>query len=81
MDQHGPAVNAGADLLRKLAFDEVRDTRGELDDFKAPGRLAAGVGEDLAMLRSDELGNLLEALFKDLAEPEQNASSAQGRLC
>ena len=47
---HGPAIDAGADLLGELALEQLRDAGGELDDLKAARGFALRVGEDLAVL-------------------------------
>ena len=77
---HGPAVDAGADLLGELAFEEVGDAGGELDVFEAAGGFASGVGEDFAVLGGDEGGELVEAPLEEFAEAEQDAGAAEGRL-
>jgi hypothetical protein len=77
---HGVAVDAGADLLCEFALEKLWNSCGKLDDFEAAGGLAAGVGEDLAVLAVDEGGDLVEAALEDLAEAEEDAGAAQGRL-
>ena len=77
---HGLAVDAGADLFGELAFEEVGDAGGELDDFEAAGGFAAGVGEDFAVLAVEEGGDFVEAALEDLAEAEEDAGAAERRL-
>ena len=43
-------VDAGGDVLREAALEQVRDAAGELDDLQAAGDLARGVGGHLAVL-------------------------------
>ena len=77
---HGPTVDAGADLLRELALQQVRDAGGELDHFEAARGFAAGVGEHFAVLGGDEPGEVVEMLLEELAEAEEHARAAQRRL-
>ena len=77
---HGVAVDAGADLLGELAFEEVGDAGGELDVFEAAGGFAAGVGEDFAVFAIDEGGDFVEAALVDFAEAEEDAGAAERRL-
>ena len=77
---HGVAVHAGADLLCEFALEKLWNSCGKLDDLEAAGGLAAGVGEDLAVLAVDERGDLVEAALEDLAEAEEDAGAAQRRL-
>ena len=77
---HGPAVDAGADLLGEFAFEELRDAGGELDVFEAARGFAFGVGEDFAVLAGEERGDFVEAGLEDLAEAEEDAGAAERRL-
>ena len=49
-------------------LSSVRDAAGELDDLEAALHLARGVGEHLAVLVGDDLGELLGARVDQLAE-------------
>ena len=77
---HGPAVDAGADLLGELAFEELRNAGGELDVFEAAHDLASCVGEDFAVLAGEERGDLVHAALEDFAEAEEHAGAAERRL-
>ena len=50
---------SGGDLVREVAFEQMRYAAGELDDLEPAQHLAAGVGEDLAVLAGDQLGQLV----------------------
>ncbi len=50
----------------------MRDTAGEFDDLLAAADLAEGVGDHLAVLAGDDLGQLTLALVEQLAELEQD---------
>ena len=77
---HGPGVDAGADLLGELAFEELGDAGGVLDVFEAAHDFAFGVGEDLAVLAVEEGGDLVHAGLEDVAEAEEDAGAAERRL-
>ena len=49
----------GADVLRVLALQQVRDAAGELDHLDAALHRAHRVGQRLAVLLGDERGELL----------------------
>ena len=63
-------VDLGRDVLGEPAL-EGGDAAGELDDLQAAGHLAEGVGEDLAVLRGDDRGELVRVV-EQLAEPEEH---------
>ena len=65
----GVHVDAGRRLLAELALQQVRDAAGELDVLQAPGHLAQGVGEDLAVL-GVRSGQLLAVGVDQLPEVE-----------
>ncbi len=48
------------------------DAAGEFDDFLAAGDFAEGVGDDLAVLGGDDLGQLALAVVEQLTELEQH---------
>ena len=51
-------VDAGADLLRVAALEQLRDAAGELEVLEAAGDLAQGVRGDLAVLGGQERRDL-----------------------
>ncbi len=51
-------VDAGRDLVGVLALEQLRDPAGELDDLQPALHLAERVGDDLAVLVGDHLGEL-----------------------
>ena len=51
-------VDAGGGVLGEAALDQVRHAAGELHDLLAAADLAQGVGEHLAVLGGDDLGQL-----------------------
>jgi len=76
---HGPVVDAGGDLLGVVAFEQLRDAGGELDDLDAARDLALRVGEDFAVLGRDHVGQCVPVLVKQLQELEHHACTAQRR--
>ena len=74
-----PAVDAAADLLGELAFQQMRDAAGEFDDLGAARHLAGGVGEHLAVLIGDEPRQRAGFAVEQFAELEQNARAGQRR--
>jgi hypothetical protein len=65
-------VDLGRDVLGEAALEQVRDAAGELGDLEPAGDLADRVGDDLAVLGGDELGDLGLALVEQLAETEEH---------
>ena len=53
-------VDAGAGALGELALEQMRDAAGELDHFEAALDVALGVGDGLAVLGGEELGEAVE---------------------
>ena len=76
---YGPAIDAGAHLLGVLAFEQLRDAGGELDDLEPARGFAFRVGKDLAVLAVDGGGYVIEAALKDFAEAKEHARAAQRR--
>ncbi len=76
-----PTVDARADLLGVFAFEELGDGGGELDDFEAASDFAFGVGEDFAVLGGEDGGEVVGVLVEEFAEAEEDAGSAERRLC
>ena len=72
-------VDPRRDLLRELAFEQGRDPAGELDHLEAAGHLAQGIGENLAVLGDEELGDRFLVLMHELTDPEQHVRAAGER--
>ena len=53
---HGIHVDARAGVLGELALEQMRDADGELDHFEAALDVAARVGDGLAVLAGQQLG-------------------------
>ena len=68
----GVDVDLGRGVLGEPALEQMRDAAGELDDLLAAADLAEGVGDDLAVLAGDDLGQLTLAGVEQFAEVEQD---------
>ena len=64
----GPVVDAGGDLLGVVALEQLRHAAGEFDDVDAALDLALGVGEHLAVLQRDGLGQRVLVLVEQAQE-------------
>ena len=73
------AVDAHADVLGDLAFQQLRRTAGELDHLETARHLAAGVGDDLAVLGADDHGELLGMGLDEVAQAVQEPRAVQRR--
>ena len=73
---HGIDVDAGARALGVLALQRMRDAAGELDDLEAALDVALGVGDDLAVLGREQLGQLVHARFHEALELEHDPRAA-----
>ena len=69
---HRVDVDAGRDVLGVGALRQVAEAARELDDLHAAGDLAVGVGEHLAVLGGEDLGELVLAGVEQLAEGEHH---------
>ena len=69
----------GADIAAVLAFQEMRDAAGEIDDVDAAGELAARIGVGLAMLLGDGAGNLVGVTVEKLLEAEHVGGALERR--
>ena len=65
-------VDAGRDVLGVGALGQVPEPARELDDLHAAGDLAERVGEHLAVLGGEDLGELALAGVEQLAEREHH---------
>jgi hypothetical protein len=83
----GEQIDAGSGTLAELAFEQVRDAAGELDDFEAALDVASGIGNRLAVLAGQELGEAVEFPLDQFDQPAEDAGAAlrvrgrPGRLC
>jgi hypothetical protein len=59
-----------------LALQQVRDSAGELDDFEAAHDVALGVGDDLAVLGRQQLGQLVHVGVEQAHEVEHHPRPA-----
>ncbi len=69
----------GADVLRVLALEQVRDAAGELDHLQPALHLAHRIGQRLAVLLGDELRERLLVLLQQREELLHHARAAQRR--
>ena len=74
-----PAVDAGADLLGELAFEQMRDAGGKLDDLQAAHHFALGIVQNLAVLGGDDGGEPVGILLQQIAEAKQHPRPAKRR--
>ena len=72
-------VDAGRDLLGRLALHQVRDAAGELDDLQAALHLAARVVEGLAVLAGDDAGEVVAPRGQQLAVGEEDGGALRER--
>jgi hypothetical protein len=72
-----PAVDARADLLCVLTFEELGDAGGELYDLETTSDFPPGVGEDFAVLGREDDGKFVSALIEELAEAEEDTGAAK----
>ena len=73
------AVHVGADVVRMLALQEVRDAACELHHLQAALHRAHGVGQGLAVLLGDEARDVLLVRLQQLQEFLHDPRPAQGR--
>ena len=74
-----PVVDAAADAVRMLALEELRDAAGEFDDFQPALYLAQRIGQCLAVLGGEQLGDVGRVLVDQIAELEHDAGAALRR--
>ena len=65
-------VDLGGGVLGEPALEQMRDAAGELDDLLTPRHLPERIGNHLAVLGGDDLGQLALAGVEQLAEVEQD---------
>ena len=73
------AVDLARDVLGNVAFEQVRDPAGELDDLEPALDLTPRVGERLAVLGGDQRCDPVGVAQDQLAEPEQHRRATQRR--
>ena len=69
-------IDAGSGALAEFAFEQVRDAAGEFDHFQSALDVALGVGDGLAVLRGEQLGEAVEFPLRQLEELEQHPRAA-----
>ncbi|KEH14699.1 hypothetical protein GY15_02625 [Delftia sp. 670] len=74
-----PVVDAGGDLVGEIALEQLRNAAGEFHDVDAAADFALRIGEDLAVLGRDRMGQLVLVLVEQLQEAQQHACTADGR--
>ena len=75
----GRGVHAGGDVLAELALQQVGDAAGELDHLDAPGHLAPGVLQHLAVFGGDDPGQVVAVAVGQFPEGEQDAAAGGER--
>ena len=75
---HGVDVDAGASALGVFAFQSVGDAAGEFDHLQPPLDVALGVGDDLAVLARQHLGQLVHVRLDQALELKHDARAALG---
>ena len=73
---HGIDVDAGAGAFGVLALHQVRDAAGELHHLEAALDVALGVGDGLAVLAGEAVGELVVVAVGELEELHQHAGAA-----
>ena len=62
-----------------LAFKQVRDAAGELDDFHSANHFSLRVGENFAVFPSDERGQFIVMLFQQCLESKKKSRASKRR--
>src|SRR6476619_1761834 len=70
---HAPIVNAAANLLAILAFQEVRDSTDKLDHLHPADNFALGVGEDFPVFTGNHPRKFVVMLFEQRFEFKEHA--------
>ena len=73
---HRIDVDAGAGAFGVFALHQMRDAAGEFGDFKAALDVALGVGNGLAVLAREQLGELVVVALHQLDEFHHDAGAA-----
>ena len=68
-------IDLGGGVLGEAALQQVRHAAGEFDDLLAAADLAQRIGDDLAVLGGDDLGQFALAGVEQLAEIEQDRAA------
>jgi hypothetical protein len=76
---HGIAVDAAADVLGKLALEEMGNAAGELDHLQAAGDRALGVVHRLAVFFGDRGRQLVHVLLDEALEAEHDPRAPKRR--
>jgi hypothetical protein len=71
----GEDVDASRYLIGVLAFEQVRNSAGELDDLQPALNLAPGVREHLAMFVGNDFGQLVQVPVHQLSKCEEDLAS------
>ncbi len=75
---HRVNVDAGTRAPGVIALQRMRDAAGELDEFQAALDVALGVGDDLAVLAGQQLGQLRHVGLDQPLELEHHPRAALG---
>ena len=62
-----------------LAFKQVRDAAGKLDDFHSANHFSLRVGENFAVFPSDERGQFIVMLFQQCLESKKKSRASKRR--
>ncbi len=73
---HRKNVNSGPCADGIFAFERLRDPAAIFDDLEPALNVAAGIGDDLAVLGAQELGQFLHVRFDQLAILEHDPRAA-----
>jgi hypothetical protein len=73
---HGIDVDARAGAVAELALQEMRNPAGEFDDLDATLNVALGVGDRLAVLARERVGEAVGFLRDQLEKFEEDARTA-----
>ena len=65
----------GPGAVAEFALQQMRNSAGELDHFEPALNIALGIGDGLAVLGGEKLGQVVELLLHQLEELEENAGA------
>ena len=76
---HGPVVDASRDLFCVVAFEQLRNARGEFDNLNAACDFALRIGKHFAVLGGDHVCELVFVNVQQLQKLEHDPRAAQRR--
>ena len=74
-----PVVDAAADVVGELGFQQLRNAAREFDDFKTARHFSSGIGQHLAVLARNRGSQIVVMNLDQFLELRQNARPFQRR--